>query len=106
MESTPSATHISFKDRKTAETFYAGLNGKSLPEQKETLAVAWVPNGSPGLLPPAKEGQNGRGMDVEPSRKDEPAGVKQEDGDVKQVKQEEGEVEMDYEVADEDEWID
>lgn len=107
MESTPSTTHISFKDRKAAESFYAGLNGKPLPGQEDTLAVAWVPNGSASLVPPAKEEPPGGDMDVEPSRKEESAEVKQDEKQVKEEK-EEGEVqqgEMDYEVADESEWI-
>lgn len=110
IEATPSTTHIAFKDRRAAESFYVGLNGKPLPGREDTLSLAWVPNGTPSIAPPAKEEQQGEAMEVEPSRKEESAEAKGEGKEEKVEKEEreEGEVQqgdMDYEVADESEWI-
>lgn len=103
METTPSTTHISFKERRTAESFLADLNGKTLPEQEDTLTIEWVPNGTPGLVASEKEEQRGEGMDVEHG-KEEAAEEKHEEAE----EAEEGEVQhgdMDYEVADDEyEW--
>lgn len=110
IEATPSTTHIVFKDRRTAENFYAGVNGKPLPGQEDTLTLAWVANNTPSIASPAKEEQHGEAMDVEPSKKEESAEARHEEKEEKVEKEEkeEGEVQqgdMDYEVADESEWI-
>ncbi|SPN99588.1 uncharacterized protein DNG_02440 [Cephalotrichum gorgonifer] len=107
VESTPSTTHIAFKDRKTAEAFFNGLNEKTIPGEEDTLVVTWVPNGTASLLPSAKAEQGSRAMDVEPRKEEKSEEAKkeaeedeeEEEGEVK----EDGEV-MDYEVADEHEW--
>lgn len=99
METTPSITHISFKERRTAESFLANLNGKTLPEQEDTLTIEWVPNSTPSLVTSEKEEPRDEGMDLEHG-KEEPAAEKHEE-------MEEGEVQhgdMDYEVADDYEW--
>lgn len=81
-----------------------GLNGKTLPEQEETLTVTWVPNGTASIAATGNEEQDDETTTAEES------GKKKETADVKQGKDdeemEEGEIqgEMDYEVADEAEW--
>ena len=104
IESTSSETRVSFKDRRSAEAFFAGVNEKSLPEQEDTLTASWIPNGAANLTPPTKEEPRGDGMEVEASNKEESEGANREERE----EREEGEVtqgEMDYEVADESEWI-
>lgn len=107
METTPSTTHISFKERRAAESFLADLNGKTLPEQEDTLTIEWVPNGTSSLVVSEKEEQRDETMDVEHGKEElanEPAEGKYEE---EEEEEEEGEVQqgdMDYEVADEHEW--
>ena len=82
----------------------ASLHGKSLPGQEDTLTVTWVPNGAPSIVPPGKDEQRDEAMDAEPSNAGDLVETRHEEKEDK----EEGEVqqgEMDYEVADENEWI-
>ncbi|KAK2612713.1 hypothetical protein QQS21_001330 [Conoideocrella luteorostrata] len=42
VDTTPSITHVSFRDRKTAERFYFSLHGKELPGINGKLELSWV----------------------------------------------------------------
>jgi hypothetical protein len=96
---------VAFKDRKTAESFYSGLNGKTLPGQEETLTLTWVPNGTPSIAAAANGDGAGESGAVEPGQKSELEEDGQEGHDAAE-EMEEGEIqgEMDYEVADEADW--
>ncbi|KAK3400122.1 hypothetical protein B0T20DRAFT_177395 [Sordaria brevicollis] len=50
IQTTPSATDITFKDRKTAEKFFNGilLNGKEIPGIDGQVELAWNPSSGPG----------------------------------------------------------
>ncbi|RDA95219.1 hypothetical protein CP533_1832 [Ophiocordyceps camponoti-saundersi (nom. inval.)] len=48
VETTPSVTHVSFQDRRTAEKFYNGLHGKELPGVEGRLDLSWVKTSVPG----------------------------------------------------------
>ncbi|TLS27766.1 hypothetical protein PpBr36_01780 [Pyricularia pennisetigena] len=61
------AVHISFSDRKTAETFYYGLaSGKGIPGIEAPIELAWVPNSaaetaaSSSKPSPGQQGPEGR----------------------------------------------
>lgn len=116
METTSETTHITFKERKTAEIFLHQLNNNSLPGVEGTLKVTWVPNSTPNLtnattttttttttgdaVKAGSEKQIGhisRGGDGADDADDDML----EDGE---VVEDEGKREMDYEVADENEW--
>ncbi|CAI4210630.1 unnamed protein product [Parascedosporium putredinis] len=51
VETTPSTTHVTFKDRKTAEMFFVQVNNNTLPGVEGTLEAAWIPNATPRLRP-------------------------------------------------------
>ncbi|KAG6312099.1 hypothetical protein E4U44_003674 [Claviceps purpurea] len=44
VDTSPSVTHVSFRDRKTAEKFYFSLHGKEFPGLQGTLELSWVNN--------------------------------------------------------------
>ncbi|KAG9257363.1 uncharacterized protein F5Z01DRAFT_633311 [Emericellopsis atlantica] len=41
IETSPDVTQVSFRDRKTAETFFSSLHGRSLPDVEGTLQLSW-----------------------------------------------------------------
>ncbi|POR39333.1 Putative RNA-binding protein [Tolypocladium paradoxum] len=104
VETTPSVTHVSFQDRKTAEKFYYSLHGKELSGVEGKLDLAWV--NSP--LPPvaAKKPQEYSTMT---SSEDAMAGMDYEQDaskDETERPQSQRQVDMDYEVGDDDAWGD
>ncbi|KAG6091710.1 hypothetical protein E4U30_006380 [Claviceps sp. LM220 group G6] len=44
VDTSASVTHVSFRDRKTAENFYFSLHGKEFPGLQGTLELSWVNN--------------------------------------------------------------
>lgn len=104
VETTPSVTHVSFQDRKTAERFYYSLHNKELPGVEGKLDLAWVNSPLPPVAPKkpqedstmtSSEGAMA-GMDYEQEgSKDEPERPRSQ-----------RQVDMDYEVADDDAWGD
>ncbi|KAL6881415.1 hypothetical protein J3F83DRAFT_55208 [Trichoderma novae-zelandiae] len=100
VETTPSVTYVSFQDRKTAEKFYYSLHGKELPGVSGTLDLSWVST----PLPPV--GSSKRNEDAEDG--DAMAGMNDDDGAVdagspgEQMR--ERQVDMDYDVGDEEGW--
>lgn len=118
IETTPAATHITFKDRKTAETFLIQLDNNTLPGVEGTLKVTWVPNSASRLRPDLiikdeKEsvanaheagGAGDSATDVQTDNHNmlEDGEVIEED-DGKAYKDQD-ERDMDYEVADDNEW--
>lgn len=44
VDTSASVTHVSFRDRKTAEKFYFSLHGKEFPGLQGTLELSWVNN--------------------------------------------------------------
>lgn len=100
VDTTPSVTHVSFRDRKTAETFYYSLHGNQLPGVQGKLELSWM--NSP--LPPvdlkslaqdeaaaAAPGDAMDGMDEE--KEEGEVRERERDGDQRAVN-------MDYEVGD------
>lgn len=117
METTPSTTHVTFKDRKTAEMFFVQVNNNTLPGVEGTLEAAWIPNATPRLRPdqvpqevagtrtqagsaPAIGGDGSHSADEAGSEDGEVV----EDEDEGRGYRHEDERDMDYEVADDDEW--
>ena len=85
-------THVSFKDRKTAEKFYYTLHGKELPGVEGQLDLAWVAADKTDVTPvekgaSAEEGNAMAAMDEERERERE---------------RNKREVDMDYEMPDEE----
>ncbi|KAH6607752.1 hypothetical protein Trco_004065 [Trichoderma cornu-damae] len=102
VETTPSVTHVSFQDRKTAEKFYCNLHGKELPGISGTLDLSWV--NTP--LPPVGS-FNKRGED--PGDGDAMAGMNDDDDNADAGSlgehMHERHVDMDYDVGDEEGWV-
>ncbi|KAL7933681.1 hypothetical protein V8C35DRAFT_303581 [Trichoderma chlorosporum] len=101
VETNPSVTHVSFQDRKTAERFYYSLHGKELPGIIGTLELSWI--NTP--LPPV--GSSKKNEDVEDG--DAMAGFNDDQGNADTGSPEEHlrerQVDMDYEVGDEEGWV-
>ncbi|UNI21965.1 hypothetical protein JDV02_007904 [Purpureocillium takamizusanense] len=105
VETSPSVTHVSFPDRKTAEKIYFSLHGKELPGVEGKLDLAWV--NTP--LPP---------VPVQKPQEDVSVGILEDAGtgstedaqehpkDEHNAKEERRHVDMDYEVGDDDGWGD
>ncbi|KAH7328005.1 hypothetical protein B0I35DRAFT_416308 [Stachybotrys elegans] len=107
VETTPTVTNVSFQDRKTAEKFYYTLHGKELPGVEGRLDLAWVKT-APGRATAQKDSSaqddtrqyNGQSGTVEEldANGDEPMYTHEEPPPHQR------QVDMDYEVADQDEW--
>lgn len=87
VDTTPSLTHVSFRDRKTAERFYYTLHGKEIPGVEGKVELAWV------SALPAKKDEGGT------QQGDAMAGMDEEEGEVREDVDERA-VNMDYEVGD------
>ncbi|CAM1511247.1 Fc.00g087600.m01.CDS01 [Cosmosporella sp. VM-42] len=100
VDTTPSVTHVSFQDRKTAEKFYYTLHNKELPGVEGKLDLSWVNTPLPpvGDKPVAAD----RDRDVTIAAGEEAPRGESPDP----APREERVVNMDYEVADEDAWGD
>lgn len=100
VDTNPSVTHVSFRDRKTAERFYYSLHGNELPGVEGKLELSWV--NSP--LPPVnlKKSAHEESGTVTPG--DAMAGMDdaREEGEVREKERDANAtpVNMDYEVGD------
>jgi RNA-binding protein 26 len=107
VETAPEVTSVSFRDRKTAEKFYYSLHGKELPGVTGRLDLSWV-NGGPALPPAATaKPEYGGGDDTiggVGGREDEDEGEIREEEPVR-ARGQQRQINMDYEVEDEDGWI-
>ncbi|KOS17991.1 putative RNA-binding protein [Escovopsis weberi] len=120
VETSPSVTHVSFQDRKTAEKFFHSLNGKELPGVPGRLELSWAEGGgapssssssaAAAAAGPAKTagmpedtGDAMAGMDDL-----QDAGAQEEEEEQQQQQQQprasERQVDMDYEVAEDEGW--
>lgn len=97
VDTASSATHVSFQDRKSAEKLYYSLHGKELPGVEGKLELAWV--NTP--LPPVKLAKK----EVDDDMHDE-GEIEENRDDAQFSKREERQVNMDYEVADDEGWGD
>ncbi|UKZ73616.1 hypothetical protein TrVFT333_001264 [Trichoderma virens FT-333] len=101
VETAASVTYVSFQDRKTAERFYYSLNGKELPGVSGTLELSWI--NTP--LPPV--GSSKKNEDAEDG--DAMAGLNDDEGNADAGSPEEHmrerQVDMDYDVGDEEGWV-
>lgn len=103
VETSPTVTHVSFRDRKTAEKFYFSLHGKELPGVKGKLELSWVNTPLPPV-PVKKSASDGdapednamSGMEDAPDE----AGNEQQQHQQAQQRT----VNMDYEVGDDYGW--
>ncbi|KAH7160309.1 hypothetical protein B0J13DRAFT_540942 [Dactylonectria estremocensis] len=98
VDPSPSVTHVSFQDRKTAERFYYSLHGKELPGVEGRLDLAWVST----PLPPVKTHAVAAAEDTDGAMTGFNDAPHEEAEPVRQ--REERAVDMDYEVADDDGW--
>ncbi|KAM4056621.1 PWI domain-containing protein [Hirsutella rhossiliensis] len=98
VETTPSVTHVSFQDRKTAEKFYYSLHGKELPGVEGRLDLAWVNAGAAAAA--AKKPVDGS----TPALSDDDEGPSKDETAPTEMQQRQ--VDMDYEVGDDDAWDD
>ncbi|KAG6004421.1 hypothetical protein E4U21_001089 [Claviceps maximensis] len=105
VHTSPTVTHVSFRDRKTAEKFYLTLHGKEFPGLDGKLDLSWVHAASPAhdadadvainvgsRTGVATELENGPAGDVMAGMDDE-----RDDGDAE--REESGAVNMDYEAG-------
>jgi RNA-binding protein 26 len=114
VEITPKTTHVTFKERRTAEAFLSTVNSAGLPGLDVKVEATWVPTGTPSLLPSsiaAAKSAEGPSASRELPKKAED-GVMEEMRDAS-PEAEEGEVPdeephrdhmMDYDVADDEQW--
>jgi hypothetical protein len=111
-------TYVSFQDRKTAEKFYFGLQGKGLPGVDANLELSWVQGAPPPPAPASVlatttaptvfSAGNATAVDAVPQTvvgeaqegaADSSAGVDAASKDVERRV-----VDMDYEMPDEEAW--
>ncbi|ODA76747.1 hypothetical protein RJ55_08018 [Drechmeria coniospora] len=106
VETSPSVTHVSFRDRKSAEKFYFSLNGQELQGVEGKLELTWV---STPLPPVSVEQQPGRAT-ATTTTEDAMAEVEINNTtsheDSAQVEVPDRHADMDYEVGDDDAWGD
>lgn len=98
VETTPSVTNVSFQDRKTAERFYYSLHGKELPGVEGRLDLSWVNAEAAAARKPIE----GSTMVLSDDDADDEGGTKDELAPPEEQRQ----VDMDYEVGDDDAWED
>ncbi|KAG5970659.1 hypothetical protein E4U55_001521, partial [Claviceps digitariae] len=108
VDTSPTVTHVSFRDRKTAEKFYLTLHGKEFPGLEGKLELSWV-NSPPGGPSPVnahtnsvlKSGAASAEQDEEengPAGGDAMAGMDDEREDMDTEREETRAVNMDYEA--------
>ncbi|KEY70967.1 hypothetical protein S7711_00804 [Stachybotrys chartarum IBT 7711] len=107
VETSHSVTHVSFQDRKTAEKFYFSLHGKELQGVEGKLDLAWVKT----PLPPVPVADKDSAMHEDGKDAAAPHVVSEDvgaaaDDDARDHRPSSSyrQVDMDYEVADQDEW--
>ncbi|KAH0600468.1 hypothetical protein MHUMG1_01464 [Metarhizium humberi] len=100
VDTNPSVTHVSFRDRKTAERFYYSLHGNELPGVEGKLELSWV--NSP--LPPVNLKKSAHEESGTATPGDAMAGMDdaREEGEVREKERDANAtpVNMDYEVGD------
>lgn len=99
VETSPSVTHVSFQDRRTAERFYHSLHGKELPGVDGKLDVSWV-NAPMPRVPTAKPTDDSAAAFSD----DEMAGADDAPEASKEELTPRRQVDMDYEVGDDGAW--
>ncbi|OLN97448.1 putative RNA-binding protein [Colletotrichum chlorophyti] len=103
IKTTSSKTEVTFKDRKTAEKFYYGLPKQDIPGIDDKLELSWVAT----PLPPVKlSTENGTVNPQGASDQDMAMGSAAPNGSSASTidQQPEQQPEMDYDVADDDDW--
>ncbi|KAJ0326403.1 hypothetical protein COL5a_006913 [Colletotrichum fioriniae] len=105
INTTPSKTEVTFKDRKTAEKFFYGLPKQEIPGIDGQLELSWVAT----PLPPVKTVENGASSKAQDASDHDmamgnaaPNGSSAARDLVEQ--QPEQQRDMDYDVADDDDW--
>ncbi|GKT62099.1 RNA recognition domain-containing protein [Colletotrichum tofieldiae] len=102
IHTTPSETEVTFKDRKTAEKFFYGLPKQEIPGIDGQLELSWVSR----PLPPAKTNESVVSKRQGAPDHDMAMGNAAPNGSsaITIDQQPEQQPEMDYDVADDDEW--
>ncbi|GJC77942.1 putative RNA-binding protein [Colletotrichum liriopes] len=102
IHTTPSETEVTFKDRKTAEKFFYGLSKQEIPGIDGQLELSWVSR----PLPPAKTNESVVSKRQGAPDHDMAMGNAAPNGSsaITIDQQPEQQPEMDYDVADDDEW--
>ncbi|KAM0455672.1 hypothetical protein ACHAPV_007750 [Trichoderma viride] len=103
VETTPTVTNVSFQDRKTAEKFYYSLHGKELPGVEGTLDLSWVNTPLPPVGSFKKNEDVGDGDAMAGMNDDEEEGEVIEDLPDKHTQGRQ--VDMDYDVGDDEGWV-
>lgn len=104
------STYVSFQDRKTAEKFYFGLQGKGLPGVDANLELSWVQGASAAPAPVVKNAPADQTGDVAAEAAGSTTMAGTEDsgavgGSAPAAKEEDKRVvDMDYEMPDEEAW--
>ncbi|KAK3182343.1 hypothetical protein K4F52_006345 [Lecanicillium sp. MT-2017a] len=104
------STYVSFQDRKTAEKFYFGLQGKGLPGVDANLELSWVQGASAAPTPAVKNAPADQTGDVAAEAAGSTTMAGTEDsgavgGSAPVAKEEDRRVvDMDYEMPDEEAW--
>ncbi|KAH6996501.1 hypothetical protein BKA56DRAFT_471470 [Ilyonectria sp. MPI-CAGE-AT-0026] len=106
VDPSPSVTHVSFQDRKTAEKFYYSLHGKELPGVDGRLDLAWVSTPLPPVRMNSVDDNNASAAATAEDKDDAMTGFNEPSHEEEEPirRREERAVDMDYEVADEDGW--
>ncbi|GAO18745.1 hypothetical protein UVI_02040670 [Ustilaginoidea virens] len=99
VHTTPTVTHVSFRDRKTAEKFYSSLHGNELPGVEGRLELSWLSGVGAGASASVSVSVSGTGDATAGIDDDGPEEPREE-----QVREEERPVNMDYEVGDDYGW--
>ncbi|KAK1998748.1 RNA recognition domain-containing protein [Colletotrichum falcatum] len=102
IRTTPSETEVTFKDRKTAEKFFYGLPKQEIPGIDGQLELSWVSRS----LPPIKMTENAASKHQDATDHDMIMGngAPNESSVTVLDQQPEQQPEMDYDVADDDDW--
>ncbi|KAH0424362.1 RNA recognition domain-containing protein [Colletotrichum camelliae] len=103
INTTPSSTQVNFKDRKTAEKFYHGLQNHEIPGVDCQLELSWVATPPVPVKNPA---ENGASKYFDAMDQDVAIGNAASNGSsaITLDQQPEQQPEMDYDVADDDDW--
>lgn len=110
VDPSPSITHVSFRDRRTAERFFHALHDKELPGVDGKLQLEWVKQ-EPGAKPSGALSSSMVG-DEAAAGVDDVAGAmdgvdedrEEQQQQQQQPQQQDRQVDMDYDVGDQDDW--
>ncbi|KAG5915683.1 hypothetical protein E4U42_007934 [Claviceps africana] len=100
VDTSPTVTHVAFRDRKTAEKFHAALHGREFPGVQGTLELSWISDaaGAPGHAHAHAPFDAKTGGEEGGPAGDAMAGMDEEGEDVEAEREESRPVNMDYEA--------